>query len=204
MKIELLEPWEIERNDFLERYLTRHGDGAHHLTFKVDDLEETLARVVEAGFMPVSVDLSQPEWREAFLMPRDAHGTVVQLADSTFATGLPIDEYHAARRDGAMGSPAWWPEPPPPAADVARLRRVVLRTPDVASASRLYVGLLGGAPVATDGDDCVELEWPGGGRIALEHAPDSHAGIDRLELDGPTADLTVAGARLVVRKRASA
>ena len=35
MNVELLEPWDVERNDFLERFVARHGAGAHHLTFKV-------------------------------------------------------------------------------------------------------------------------------------------------------------------------
>ena len=33
-----------------------------------------------AGYQPVSVDLRDPHWKEAFLQPREAHGTVVQLA----------------------------------------------------------------------------------------------------------------------------
>ncbi|MGH8976739.1 MAG: VOC family protein, partial [Acidimicrobiia bacterium] len=60
MSIELLEPWDTEHNDFLERFLTRNGEGPHHLTFKVDDLEATLLRLTEVGLTPVAVDLSQP------------------------------------------------------------------------------------------------------------------------------------------------
>src|SRR6185436_7153386 len=52
MKLELLEPFGIEENDFLERFLARHGDGPHHLTFKVDDLEAELERVRVAGYTP--------------------------------------------------------------------------------------------------------------------------------------------------------
>jgi len=199
MKIELLEPWDVARNDFLERFLVRHGGGPHHLTFKVDDLPAALDRIAGAGFTPVSVDLSQPEWREAFLLPRDAHGTVVQLADSNLSTGLPLDEYRAARRDGAMGAPRWWPDPPPPAPRRARLRRVVVRSPDLDSARSLFGDLLGGTSIgpATEGD--LELEWPGGGCLRFELSRDAPPGIDRLELDGAPDDLEVAGARLVVR-----
>ena len=53
MNIELLEPWEPEKNDFLERFVTRHGAGPHHLTFKVDDLLAAMERVRAAGYQPV-------------------------------------------------------------------------------------------------------------------------------------------------------
>ncbi|MEX2256520.1 MAG: VOC family protein [Acidimicrobiia bacterium] len=198
MKVELLEPWTVDQNDFLERFLTKHGDGPHHLTFKVDDLAATLDRVAAAGLTPMAVDLSQPEWREAFLMPRDAHGTVVQLADSNLPVGLPLDEYRAAVGDGVFGSPRWWPEPPARATDRARLRRVVVRTRDLEGARTMFGGLLEGTPAGTPTDDAFELEWPGGGHLRFELAPDGHEGVDRLELDGAPDEVEVAGARLVV------
>ena len=83
MKIELLEPWEVSSNDFLDRFLTRHGEGPHHLTFKVDDLVATLEEMSAQGLTPVGIDVSMPIWKEAFLQPREAHGTVVQLAESS-------------------------------------------------------------------------------------------------------------------------
>src|SRR5262249_34192796 len=63
-------------------FVARHGPGPHHLTYKVDDLATTLDRVRTAGYQPVNVDLSDPDWKEAFLHPREAHGTVVQPAEA--------------------------------------------------------------------------------------------------------------------------
>jgi catechol 2,3-dioxygenase-like lactoylglutathione lyase family enzyme len=200
MKVELLEPWRAEENDFLERFVTRHGEGPHHLTFKVDDLEATLDRVSAAGITPVGVDLSFSIWKEAFLQPRDAHGTVVQLAESSSPEKTALEEYAAAERLGIqlMGE-KWWPDPPPRAADVTVLRRVVMSSPSVPDALELFVGLLDGTPGA-QGDGWVELSWPGGGRIRFEPRADRPAGIDRLEADrtGPARELVVAGARLSV------
>jgi methylmalonyl-CoA/ethylmalonyl-CoA epimerase len=200
MKVELLEPWDVDRNDFLERFLQRHGAGPHHLTFKVDDLPAALERVAVAGLTPVGVDLSQPEWREAFLLPRDAHGTVVQLADSNMAMGLPLDEYRAATANGVMASPKWWPDPPPRAKDGARLRSIVLRVTDGAAARRFFVDLLGGSPTASTADDEFELEWPGGGRLRFEVAPEAVPGIACLELEGKPEELEIAGTRFVVSR----
>jgi catechol 2,3-dioxygenase-like lactoylglutathione lyase family enzyme len=201
MKVELLEPWGIEANDFLERFLTRHGEGPHHLTFKVDDIEATLARVRGAGFTPVSVDLSNPGWMEAFLQPREAHGTVVQLAQSDWPVHSPLAEYDYALEHGPMEEPRWWEAPPPsaPTDRRATLRRVVLATPSLPSSSAFFSGLLGGTEVG-GGEGWIELEWPGGGHVRLEQRVDVGPGIDRLELDGPgpARELDVAGTRLAL------
>lgn len=201
MKVELLEPWEPERNDFLVRFLDRHGEGPHHLTFKVADLEETLEEVATWGITPVSVDLSDPVWREAFLLPRDGHGTVIQIADSALSTGTPRSEYRIALEHGPMGSPEWWPEPPPRASDGVTLVRVVLRTDDVTAARELFGGLFRGRLVSTPSTDgACELEWPSGARLRLEPSPDGQRGIDRLELLGtPARTIDVAGSRFVVQ-----
>jgi catechol 2,3-dioxygenase-like lactoylglutathione lyase family enzyme len=199
MKLELLEPWDVDRNDFLERFLTRHGDGPHHLTFKVDDLAATLERVDDAGLHPVSVDLSDPMWREAFLQPRDAQGTVVQLAESSSPLKSALAEYAAVVETGATGEPVWWSEPAARAEEPTFLRRVVIAAPSVDAAAAFFGGLLAGE-TAGAGEGWVELAWPGGGRVRLEERPDRAPGIDRLELDGPgpAREVQVAGARLVV------
>ena len=60
--------------------MARRGGGPHHATFKVADIEASLARLRELGIEPVKVDLSNEQWREAFLHPALGLGTVVQLA----------------------------------------------------------------------------------------------------------------------------
>ena len=107
MKLELITPWEPENNDFLQRFIARHGEGPHHLTFKVSNLAAELSRLRDLGFEPVGVNLSNPEWREAFLLPRQSHGTVVQLAESSIDPKFAIDEYRREinlrqRADGAL------------------------------------------------------------------------------------------------------
>src|SRR4249920_2666555 len=143
MPVELLEPWAVEQNDFLARFIARHGAGPHHLTFKVPSLAATVERVRGAGFRPVNIDVSDPEWKEAFLMPREAHGTVVQLAESHGhpATRKELLDYVAAH--GANTNPRWWVDPPPPTGR-GTLRRVVLRTPSLSSALGFFAGVLQG------------------------------------------------------------
>jgi catechol 2,3-dioxygenase-like lactoylglutathione lyase family enzyme len=199
MKVELLEPSNIEQNDFLERFLTRHGDGPHHLTFKVDDLAATIEHMRAAGYGPVGIDLSDPQWREAFLLPKEAHGTVVQLAESNAPYATPLAEYRAFLEHGVNGEPRWWPDPPARASSTTYLRRVVLRTRSLGAATEFFTGLLGGTALE-QGEGWMELGWPGDGLLRVEEHLDADPGVDRLELEGdrPRREVVVAGTRLVI------
>jgi methylmalonyl-CoA/ethylmalonyl-CoA epimerase len=204
MNIELLEPWAVDENDFLERFVARHGAGPHHLTYKVDDLVATLERVRSAGYRPVNVDLSDPHWKEAFLHPREAHGTVVQLAEAHGDWGTLAEQIARVREEGPNGNPRWWPDPPPPGARTGFLRRVVIGTPSLTATLGFFAGLLQGNEVA-GGEGWFELAWPGGAGVKLEHRPGQPPGVDRLEADvvsdGPLGERIVAGTRLVLEPR---
>ena len=191
MKVELLEPWDTERNDFLERFVARSGAGPHHLTFKVADLDAALASARAAGFTPVGIERSDPRWQEAFIHPKEAHGTVVQIAQTTEGTDRAawLDYIES---NGPSGEPIWWVDAEPHEGPISYLRRVVLGVPDPAALLDLYVGLLGGEETARDAES-VELAWPGHGRIRIEHRADQPPGVDRLEVEGLTAPTTVLG-----------
>jgi len=199
-RIELLEPWGVEDNDFLARFLERSGEGPHHLTFKTDDIRRELDRAEKAAFPPVNVLLGNPWWQEAFLHPKQAGGTVVQIAQSAIdPTDIDPEILEAAREGGEYGPGQWWPDPPPPAPKPARLERVVVTTEDLDVAMKLYEGLLGGKSSGF-GDGWVDLAWPGGGCIRVEAAAGRTEGIDRLEWthDGPYSERLVGGARFVL------
>ena len=202
LRIELLEPHNVEQNDFLERFLVRSGPGPHHLTFKTDDIVALLERIEAAGYHPTGVNIDNPWWREAFIHPKEAGGTVVQVAQSEVdATQLDPELIPESIRGPGPGK--WWPDPPEPASDPATLRRVVVTTDEMSRALALYADLLGGE--RTDhGDGFTELGWPGGGKICLEHAAGRPEGIDRLEWDAPvgaSSEFTVDATRFVLYPR---
>ena len=58
MKVEVLEPNDVEHNDFLRRFLDRNGPGPHHLTFKVPDLAGALDVIRDQGYDPIGIDLA--------------------------------------------------------------------------------------------------------------------------------------------------
>ncbi|MGI9595413.1 MAG: VOC family protein [Acidimicrobiales bacterium] len=79
-KLEFIEAYPGPGSDFVRRFLDRNGPGPHHITFKVTDIEATMAAARSAGYEIVNEDVSDPDWKEAFLHPKQSHGIVIQLA----------------------------------------------------------------------------------------------------------------------------
>ena len=59
-----------------------------------------------------------------------------------------------------------------------------------------FSGVLQG-DVERDDDTRVDLVWPGGARVGLEHQPGASPGIDRLEIEGLAEPRTMLGTRFV-------
>jgi methylmalonyl-CoA/ethylmalonyl-CoA epimerase len=151
-KIELLEPHDVERNDFLRRFLDRHGTGPHHLTFKVPDIDTMLGALDASGFPPINVDLSDPLWKEGFVHPHHV-GVVVQVAQAQ-------QEWDAPAPPGV----------PDPRADVASLELVALAVASIDAARVLFSGVLEGEEIGTGDDEAArwaDLAWTGAGRLRL-------------------------------------
>lgn len=195
MTIEVLVVWRPEDDDFLERFVARHGGGAHHITFKVPDLPAMIDACHRADLTPVGIRLDDPEWREAFLQPRDAHGTVVQLAQTSDPRRI-ADVLSQVAEWEPSGTPRWWPALPDPGPDPAALRHVVLGSPDRPATVGFFRDLLAGT-VTSDDATGTELTWAGGGRIRVEDA--ERAGIVRFDATGTRPRVvTVAGVPIVV------
>jgi methylmalonyl-CoA/ethylmalonyl-CoA epimerase len=159
-KIELLRPTAGRDSEFLERFLTSHGPGPHHLNFIVSDIGATLSRVRALGIEPVGVSLLSANWKEAFLHPRDAHGIVVQVAQQA---GPPPQ----------LDPPAGLPAPGPPCVFALVEHHVA----DIEGATRLFAAALEGEVVgrySEAGVATAELMWHNGARLRLvQAAPES-------------------------------
>lgn len=154
-KIELLTPTGGPDAAFLDRFLAARGAGPHHFNFLVADIEDALARIKASGIEPVGVNLASPDWKEAFLHPRDAHGIVIQVAQQGSA---PLS-----------APPRELPPPGPP----ARFDLIEHHVSDLDGAVRLFRDVLDGELEATGagpGTGVAELTWPGGKRIKLVRA----------------------------------
>jgi methylmalonyl-CoA/ethylmalonyl-CoA epimerase len=76
-RIELMES--ARPDGFLSRFLSRRGEGLHHLSIDVEDLDAALAPLQHAGVRIVDRFDVAPGWRTAFLHPRSAFGVLIQF-----------------------------------------------------------------------------------------------------------------------------
>jgi catechol 2,3-dioxygenase-like lactoylglutathione lyase family enzyme len=151
--LELLEP---AADGFLTRFLAKHGEGPHHLTFTVPDLRAAVADARSAGLTVVGESYDDPSWREAFIVPDDTHAVVVQLAET----------------DGAYPpEPQWWAQLlETPAGPSARLGMTHLGSTDLEVSQRIFGGLL--QANAREQDSVIDFVWPSGTvRVHLASRP---------------------------------
>ena len=81
-RVELLAPGN-DRSGFVVKFLERHGEGVHHLTFVVDDLRAEVQRLRGAGQQVFGENYADPHWMEAFISPGlDGSRVLIQLAQS--------------------------------------------------------------------------------------------------------------------------
>lgn len=202
-RLELMDAAPGHGSGFLQRFLDRHGEGVHHLTFVVPDVERTIRDVERLGLTLVNTDLAHPPWRETFIFPDAVHGVVIQLADSSVGYP-PVEELLGTRdrdpswvpnnREGT--DPTWWEyiwdvEPGP----AATLRSTTLRSTDPELSHRLFADVLRADVHECDGGTA--YDWDG--RV-LEVLPGDVAGIDHLTVVGSPAPTVRLGNATLVRE----
>ena len=170
IRLEVLQPLDDPRDDFLDRFLEHTGPGPHHVTFKVPDIEALLRELAGMTIEPVKVDLSDPNWKEAFLHPKLGLGTVVQLAQPG---GIWAAEHEPALAAPGSVSAAFLG---------ARVRG------DLAMARRVFGDLLEGQ-VRELPDGEVAFSWDGGGTLLMTPAREQRPGVLELVFRGADASI---------------
>ena len=84
-KIELLEA--SDQNSPIAKFLSKRGEGFHHVAFEVDDIEEELARLQKLDF--ILLHLSPKEGadnkRIAFMHPKSTMGMLIELCQDNIS-----------------------------------------------------------------------------------------------------------------------
>jgi methylmalonyl-CoA epimerase len=76
-KLELIEA--TRPGSFVERFITRRGEGLHHLSLEVPDLEAAVGPMARDGLRIVDRFDGGNGEQTAFLSPRSAHGVLIQF-----------------------------------------------------------------------------------------------------------------------------
>lgn len=66
---------------FVNRFIDRRGEGVHHLTFKVRDINQMVEHLRSRGLNPFGINTENPLWRECYIHPREGLGTLIQFAE---------------------------------------------------------------------------------------------------------------------------
>jgi methylmalonyl-CoA epimerase len=80
--IELLEP--IGPQSTVAKFIEKRGEGIHHICFRVDDIDEHLARLKEQGYRLIN-EAPVPGahgCRVAFLHPSSGNGVLIELSET--------------------------------------------------------------------------------------------------------------------------
>jgi len=89
-RIELLEPVDGVES-FLTRFLEKRGEGLHHLTFQVYNIEKARDYLTSKGLRITDEFYEDPVWKTAFISPRSSSGVLIQLYET-----LPGSRYDHA------------------------------------------------------------------------------------------------------------
>lgn len=197
-RLELLEP---VGDGFLTRFLKARGEGPHHLTFTVPDLEKAVGQVRFLGMTVVGENYGNPAWREAFVMPDAVHRTVVQLAQTDMTYPDPRELVESSTRDPATlpsvegaTEPLWWTSLwDTPTEGSARQGPTHLGSSDMVLSRRLFAEILGAQAQEHD-DGALHLSWPSG---SVRVHPADTPGVTGISITGgPAQTITIGSSRL--------
>jgi len=77
--IELIDP--LEKDSFVQRFLDNRGEGPHHITIQVNDIQEVHRKLEENGIPTFGLAEPFPNWKEMYIHPKHAFGTLIQFAE---------------------------------------------------------------------------------------------------------------------------
>ncbi len=77
--IELIDP--LGEEGFLHRFLQHRGEGPHHITIQVNDVQETQRILESRGVSTFGLAETFPNWKELYIHPKHAFGTLIQFAE---------------------------------------------------------------------------------------------------------------------------
>lgn len=84
-KLELVAPT-VPGEGGVGRYIEKNGEGFHHLSISVRDLNEAIRYFESKGVRILAVSQANPEWKHCYLHPKDTFGALIQVFEENDAT----------------------------------------------------------------------------------------------------------------------
>lgn len=61
------------------RYIAKNGEGFHHLSISVENLDQAIEYFESKGLRVLSPNKENPKWKHFYLHPHDTHGAMIQV-----------------------------------------------------------------------------------------------------------------------------
>ncbi len=84
-KVELVSPTTPGEGG-VGRYIAKHGEGFHHLSISVANLDEAIRHFEAHGLRVLAPNQTNPNWKHCYLHPQDTHGALIQVFEETHKT----------------------------------------------------------------------------------------------------------------------
>lgn len=68
------------------RYIEKHGEGFHHLSISVANLNDAIAYFESKGLRVLAPSLDNPDWKHCYLHPADTFGALIQVFEENEKT----------------------------------------------------------------------------------------------------------------------
>jgi len=77
-KLEIVSPT-VPGEGGVGRYIANHGEGFHHLSISVENLEEAIRYFESQGIRVLAPNIEDPKWKHCYLHPKDTFGAMIQV-----------------------------------------------------------------------------------------------------------------------------
>ncbi len=61
------------------RYIARHGEGFHHISISVENLQQAMEYIQSKGIRILAPNVDNPNWKHCYLHPKDTCGALIQV-----------------------------------------------------------------------------------------------------------------------------
>lgn len=77
-KMELVTPHKVGEGG-VGRYVEKYGEGFHHISISVENLEEAIQYFESRGVRVLAPNFTREDWKHCYLHPKDTFGAMIQV-----------------------------------------------------------------------------------------------------------------------------